>query len=66
MEENGNKIDLNNEYLTRAEVARLLRVDRLTVKAWEKKGLKSIRFGKRNVRYQKKDVEQFVNEHRAN
>lgn len=52
------------ELLTLKEAAKILKVHPNTLRDWDKKGiLKAVRIGiKQSLRYQKKDLEKFINE----
>jgi predicted DNA-binding transcriptional regulator AlpA len=50
------------ELLTANDVARILQVNVSHVYVLKQRGLKSVRLGKKAVRYRKKDIEQFVAE----
>lgn len=56
-----------DELLTRDDVAKLLKVNPITVYRLTKQGkLPAIRIGKRFVRYQKTDVLDLINRHSTN
>ena len=55
--------DKISELLTLKEASEVLKVHTNTLRDWDKKGiLKAVRIGiKRNVRYRKNDIENFIN-----
>jgi len=56
--------DKISELLTLKETSEVLKVHTNTLRDWDKKGiLKAVRIGiKRNVRYRKNDIENFINQ----